>query len=121
MIEKKMEMDLLWENASPTSTFAVQTLTFDDGYDIIEITARYSIGYTSPAFVRFHRNDKVTRKLLSCVDGANTSRYVTVTWVDNKINVAFEIGSRYGGYNASRTDSGEYAVPTHIWGIKGVQ
>lgn len=117
-----MRMELLWENASPTSEFAAQTLTFDDdGYTEVEVHALWSISYYGFGMAKFTKGETINAKRLDVVNGADTFRIVTCKWEDGKIKVTFTTATYYGSYNGNASSSTTHCIPTQIYGIKGIQ
>lgn len=145
LLGQKLQMNLLWENASPTSVFNAQTVSVDlSGYDMIAIQVysaekaydgakalaggklfffslsgsgvfhlsdrylglKYEYSKYSVAVYSFDRTVSVVNGGLAFSD-CSTLEYTNkqVTGVDS------EITSIWGGYG----------IPTHIYGIKGVQ
>ena len=106
------KLELLWTNASPSSTFAAQTVSLDlSGYDAVLLTAGYNADYNTvlaPVFLTFGEKGQF---MLIGTNGKVGSRDVTAT--------ATGIQFAGGYYNAS-TDN-RFAVPLKIYGIKGVQ
>ena len=113
-LNRKSSMNLLWENASPGSSFAPQTISLDlSGYDICEIfyrgvltdsgyeTRRVPIGYSTWMYIEWN------------------ARYVRKATV---MTTGVEFGAGYGADFASTTmqPDSTAGVPLAIYGIKGV-
>lgn len=107
--EVALKPQLIWSNASPTSSFAAQTITLSDtSYDLIAIRFRWGT------------TDNGGGAPLVCIKGAGQNG--ASTHQSNRI-------LRYATYNEDGTvtftggyynDSGvnnSYCIPTEIWGI----
>lgn len=107
-------MTLLWENASPTSAFAAQTISLDlNGYDMIEIVSDGNVFSCSIS-------DKTVPLTVIYEAGSAgnvyiASRNVTIT----QTSIVFG-GGAYKFFNAPTTgnDDNKRMVPTKIYGIK---
>ena len=100
---------LLWTNASPSSSFAAQTVSVDSGYDGYIIEGKYSNtadGHLCKSYI------PVGSSTHMCGSTSNlpvlSGRVVTATGS----SVAFSTGY----YNAQPNTS--YCIPTRIWGVK---
>lgn len=109
---------LLWENASPTSLFAAQTIALDlSGYDAVLVTAKHWADNDSRLNqIAFVGADRMILTVQSPTDiRIQTLRlyYVSTT------GVRFEGGK--GMNNSGGTYNSDYAaLPLAIYGIKGV-
>lgn len=100
---------LLWTNASPTSSFAAQTVSLDlRGYDAVVIVVDADRRHTFPCFVGFQYD---LSYLPSGYNAASFGRLATVS------SVGVDFGAGYYNTGANNT----VAVPQAIYGIKGVQ
>ena len=101
----------LWENASPSSTFAAQTLSLDlSGYDAVMIffhNASDSTIYLSTGMIPIGYK---TTLAYTTTSGAIYSRPATAS----STGIVFEAGQ------TGTTSGAKYCVPVHIYGIKGV-
>lgn len=110
------EWTLLWTNASPTSSFAAQTVSLDlSGYDVI-------------AVVFTGENGNGRRMLFSLIDGNEyASNFVTIAsgtvYTKQRLYSPSSTGIQFGGnyQNGSSGTNDTQNVPTAIYGIKGVQ
>ena len=122
----KVEMDLLWENASPTSSFTAQTISVNIlGYDAIlvdfNVAADHSL--SSAYFADRNRVEKsiITENgVLRATHARYTSDAVYVVMRDFKPyfdtnTIAFELGYQNG------VEKPRMMIPYKIYGIKGVQ
>ena len=113
-LNRKSSMKLLWENASPGSTFDAQTISLDlSGYDFCEIfyhgvlndtgydTRRLPVGYSVWMYVEWN------------------ARYVRKATVRT---TGVEFGAGYGANFGSSTvqEDTRSCIPLAIYGIKGV-
>lgn len=111
-IENGLSVTLLWENASPTSSFSPQTISMDlSGYDMAAIETYYSTEYNFllSAFGRIEGKDILTI-MASGRENKVGTRGVTVSETGFVFSYA-----RYGG-----AENNTYCVPVRIYGIKGV-
>lgn len=101
----------LWENASPSSTFAAQTLSLDlSGYDAVMIffhNASDSTIYLSTGMIPIGYK---TTLAYTTTSGAIYSRPATAS----STGIVFEAGQ------TGTTSGAKYCVPVRIYGIKGV-
>lgn len=101
--------ELLWTNASPTASFAAQTVGIDlSGYDAVVIVVDADRRHTFPCFVGFQYD---LSYLPSGYNAASFGRLATVS------SVGVDFGAGYYNTGANNT----VAVPQAIYGIKGVQ
>lgn len=109
--------ELLWENASPTSAFAAQTISLNlSGYDFILVRGMY-YNYLPSADMSWHifKVGETYTQAMACMrgDGSEFSRrLVTVATT----GVTFT----NGGINVSGVSGDRVAIPEEIYGIKGV-
>lgn len=110
-------MELLWENASPTSEFAAQTISVDtSGYEFFLIRYRISTGSAIRADFLISK-DGTYRTFIAGGSSANggiaynIARDITIT----DSSIAFTVGS------ANAIDAAAVVIPIKIYGIKGVQ
>lgn len=117
-IDKKVEFVKIWENASPSSAFAAQTVT-------IQGASAYSaiIVFTSEGSMIAKQNN-VSHYMLSC-DRDRTgnqwwlrSRTVRFTGDDVWVNSCKTQGVKSGGVTFE--DSEQFLIPLCIYGIKGM-
>lgn len=111
-------MDVLWENASPASSFSAQTVTVDLGaYDFIVIEAAYYS--TSPErFTNWCRVGSTTQMIAPIATSRIifSARKATV----GETGVTFT-GGTYQQLNAESSSTNDGAcVPLMIYGIRGV-
>lgn len=104
-------MDLLWKNASPTSSFSGQTITVDlSGYDFYLVTAMAS---TSSQYIVSNMGPVDNGGLLSFSWGDNAAP-VHRSYVRTSSGIQF-----YGAYY-NKAGNQSYLLPYKIYGIKGV-
>ena len=110
-----LKMDLLWENASPSSEFAAQTVSLDlEDYQYIYLQC----------YLHNENDDKpLVTTLLSFSDSAfwiaspgyvTRVRRLSVT----KTGITFEVGQKYATYAAAATTANGAIIPYRIYGIK---
>lgn len=119
-----LSMELLWENASPTSEFAAQSLSIEDSdsyFYAIEFNGSAATD-TANYLITFVTRGVRTRLIYDCFSagGYNNSRPVSQT-ISND-NVIFDFGVAYS--RAKPSENGAQAnttcIPIRIYGIKGV-
>lgn len=121
--DSKMGMDLLWENASPNSSFAAQDLALNtEGYDYLAVAVKYNEKDSNGAELNFvwmrERGGgdtiaTVTAHLISTTGTYNTvARKFTIGSIRTKL--MFEDGVGSGG-STSNTN----AIPFRIYGVRG--
>lgn len=119
---------LLWENASPTSSFSPQTLDSDDGIDLseynsVKIVSIFSNNYSEylaqDLEIPIGKNGVINIGLSSGTNfsGAvcNAARTVSV----GTKSIAFGRGANYVS-NGSNEPANSFAVPIKIYGIRRV-
>ena len=105
------KMDLLWENASPTSSFGQQSITLDlKNYDFVRV------------FCRSTYNNSVILPAADCYKG-QTGIVLGYTASLGLTTRGFTVGSTYVGFGLCTYAGGttaENSIPIRIYGIKGV-
>lgn len=107
-----LKMDLLWENASPTSAFPSQTISLDlSNYKNIVVLS-YENFSTEARRNQFHTDVVVknTSSYLSCPNNeaaANTIRWRMCTASDTSIT-----------FGVDDTQNANYCIPFKIWGVR---
>lgn len=122
-----LEMVKLWENASPTSDFAAQSITVDlNGYQEAEIA--WSLFVNSDGKITRCFNESYLSALpaqsgaVGCMatrayEGYTAERFLTLS--DDTIS--FGNAVRYNNYAGSYTQLNSLLIPLAIYGIKGVE
>ena len=121
-----VEMKKLWEKASPVTAFAAQTISVDlSGYDYIEVHYRASAFGTYKSQVckvgEIVHLDCVTGSS-GAVEGGYCLSVFRIGTVSNT-GIAFSktvLIKQHGSDKAVFEENNSYAVPTRIFGIKGV-
>lgn len=118
--DSKTSIKPLWENASPSSQFAPQTISLDlSGYNLIVI--EYKRGYN-------------LERTLFCIHNAigngvatdpqtNTDSQLLLTsrlLTASTTGITFNAANRQYAGETKRTDNNGYLIPVRIYGIKGV-
>jgi len=110
--DSKIVICKLWENASPTSSFAAQTLTMDlsayDGMSILYHNQTDGAYYLSTGFI-----PKETKSVLWY--GYQSGNHFHRPFIANDDGVSFESIQYSGG-----SSSAGFGIPAVIYGIKGV-
>ena len=107
--EKDISNELLWENPSPTTSFAAQTVALDlSEYDEVEVQ------FSDTSYrVKLRIGDEVSRTYSR--DNYFTYRNIRAT----STGIVFGTGGYYGAYNSGNPVTGDgYAIPYRIYGIK---
>lgn len=114
----KGKIDLLWQNASPGSTFGAQTVSLSlSAYDMVAIIVipdnTYSTSIFGPA--QFVKVGQQCETFTSTSKGTTTigRRHVSVT----TSGIIFANG-RYWSYDTNLTSNANTNVPRYIYGIK---
>lgn len=112
---------LIWENATPNSSFAGQILTLPaNGYDYLEIEYYYATSDAS----RFFGTCVNGRATHSFVESAHTGEtYVVsrnVDWNGNSVTINNAFAKWLGSKSAPSAEN-VYLIPVKIYGVKGVQ
>ena len=111
-----MSMKLLWENASPSSAFADQTLSIDlTGYNfvIIPTTSANTSVWIKPNFV--FEVGKQSEFILT-----NSNSAFERSIIINNEGITFGKGCIYTLATSSKNENNIYVIPQRIYGIKGV-
>lgn len=121
-----MSMELIWENARPTSEFAAQLIPLDlSKYDLVYITSLYNTSSST----RF--SSKIIKKgsyeMLEFFMNGTSTTSANVSLLSRKTDVS-DSGVNFGNMiqkslndNTAGTTKNIYVIPVHIYGIKGVQ
>ena len=127
--EKELELlggiskKLLWQNASPESTFANQTVDMNlSEYDFVDIFYIENRGGTYEHHERIRVGKNGALDAESGIKATTASTFHVVRNVTTTTNgVQFGPGGyKYTGSSAY-TENNNYSVPTAVYGIKGVQ
>ena len=107
-----MRMERAWQNASPTSEFAAQTISLDlSEYDFIMVLYMHRVTFQTTLSSTLKKGQ--LGNLIS-VTSDNLTGYRSVTFTDS--------GVTFGECIYSKTNSNNgFCVPYEIYGIKGVQ
>ena len=107
------KMDLLWENASPSSSFAAQTVSIDlTKYSKVVMQAIEGTGYSN--INNYLALTDGSTIIMQNSFGKNRYRYVTVS----SSGIGFDDGKIYNSYASSATTDNSVIVPSKIYGIK---
>ena len=111
-----MSMELLWENASPSSDFGAQTLTLNlDGYSAIDVVFRAITTRNYYATFRVYLNGQI----YECLDSDGTGFMLTREVEKTAGGLRFSNGYKYDSY-AKFSQNASVMIPYQIYGIKGV-
>jgi len=119
LIDAGMSADLLWENASPSSNFASQTVTVDcSDYRSVRIQFSTTPGASSRSWW-----DIPVGSNGICITGFYPSTGFTVvtriaTVSETAINFGKDIGKIYASSETIINGTAEYMIPLKIYGMK---
>lgn len=117
-----MRMELLWENASPTSAFASQTINLDlSEYDAVMVTSYVADSIKLREFAFSEITPDVNNGfLLSSVYGTSSKIYglYRILYVHT---TGVLIGDAYTTNPSADSKSTSAQIPFQIYGIKGIQ
>ena len=120
-----VNMELLWENASPTSNFAAQTISIDlTQYCAVLVKIGFHTTMTSDNDCSLNMclmGEAI--KLHNSVISTSTSFYHASAWrlcTVTKTGVTFGAGSVQQGTSTLSNSDNSRAIPMKIYGIKGV-
>lgn len=123
----KVGMVLLWENASPTSTFADQTIKNVDIRPFKHLMVEYifSPDYFNHYTVHVPVNDTVNKVMdvpMYIVSTANKTGYRVVNAAFRpNATAAYPMGRiTFADAKYNDATNNKYSIPVRIWGIKGV-
>ena len=113
-----MHWDLLWENASPTSEFAGQTIELNlTNYDAIYCDFVATSGNIIQSVIMKKGEGAYSRYVSS--NGSNVRWYHRQTIVDIA-GITFNDGVYFTQGTSGNTSINTYLIPYHIYGIKGL-
>lgn len=111
--------DLLWTNASPSSSFGAQTISKSlSGYSRVLVCFNREDGITRRITAETKLNDSGIAHLVALNDGSGAMGYNRVFSASTS-GVTFEKGLKQRVNGETRSDDNTVLVPTHIYGIKG--
>lgn len=113
----------LWENASPGSSFASQTVSIDlSEYDEIQVEFRNTSSSSYYSFNNFKKGKSSRHNTFAKQTSNNEDTFILDRPVTmNENGVYFGGGSQKYLYGKSHSSNNGNAIPVRIWGIKGVQ
>lgn len=106
---------LLWENESPTSDFAAQTVAVDGGYDgyLVECVVNAVIQDTSVVYIPANSTNVVVVAITIGTSGPDGVSRIVNSTSDGSIEF-----SSACLLNNSGTRYSNACIPTRIWGVK---
>ena len=119
-LEKKLSMELLWENGSPSSEFGGDMISLDlSNYDGIYLVYKYG---TTSSIIYTHFQLGLGTSVLLMTNAVNTTNLYARSRNINITADGVEIGACYTHkYNdTTYSESNNYMIPIEIYGIKGV-
>ena len=119
-----LQMDLLWENSSPTSEFTAQTVTIEDmsEYKILMfVVFQYVYQSASSTSIQSYLmpiiiGKSTTMSFPAWLDTGATTYYRTAT-IDTNTTISFENGTYLNSATSIGSDSTK-VIPYQIYGIK---
>ena len=120
-----MRMDLLWENAAPTSEFAAQTIELDlSEYSTIIMTFKSYVSYDYKGITAiFKKGDAAVVCLNSTTSNINAgSLYAANRLIEGSSDSGITVGKAvYMIGTATAVTGNGSLLPYQIYGIKGIQ
>lgn len=120
-----IEMDLLWENASPTSAFEPHTIEVDlSDYSTILMTFKSYVAYDYKGITAIFKKGEAA--VVSAISGSG-SQNTGALWASNRLITASDdngitVGQgTYMPYTGSAAVRNDSLLPYQIYGIKGVK
>lgn len=110
-----LSMELLWENASPASTFANQTVPLDTSKFtavLIEFRSGASNAVRIPSVMAFSKGSRYI-----ALGDNNAGTIITRAFAVNDADIAFSAGYKYSTYK-TYTEDNTVVIPVAIYGIK---
>ena len=121
MIRKKIEIEKVWSNARPTSTFKPQKITItDDDYDAIDMVFLFSTKYAQIVGTLRIVLNPTRRHILNATWGSNATRGITPSKSNGKIILDIETGNNYVFGSTGSANDNTYAIPLEAYGVKGL-
>lgn len=116
-LNEKISMDLLWENATPTSAFSGQTISMDLSAYTVFVVETKNPSVTCHVAIK-GKSTKMQDN--DCPSSSMTVGYTRgIEFSDSGVSIGGGANSIYGaGNNLRYSDS--YLIPQRIYGIKGV-
>ena len=120
-LESGLQMELLWENASPSSEFAAQTIEVDlSPYDMVAVSFyRYTtVPRENTAIIKVGENGSLNDSL------TNTDKAPTISmraFQTSATGVVFTVATYQDANQTTRTENNSFDIPTRIYGINGVR
>lgn len=114
-IPKGVEMELLWENASPTSNFSGQGVVIGSGYNLVFVedtqgNVAVLAGYNEPIMLSFYYGEGKAFRMYSRWTGYKDS----ALYFGDALIISSFSASTYSPDNSK-------CIPYKIYGIKGVK
>lgn len=112
-------MDLLWENARPTSSFAGQTVSLNlSGYQYVGIMGALSATSLAKDIFITHIGES---GMINFAYGAGAGGAASYYRTFNTSVSGIQFNDGYFAHTSADTDNNGAAIPCIIYGIKGVQ
>lgn len=117
--DTKLSMELLWENASPTSEFASQTITLPKECDMMLVNY-YGMGSNTANMAAIVTNVNADENLIAVqIDGSKSYLCARTASLRGK-NAIFGAGYFVQAGSGTTSTNNGVCKPTRIYGIKGV-
>ena len=110
-----MEPALLWTNPSPTKAFAAQTLTFSGEWSAFLVEAKYTNSSSITPCITYL--DPVAPVAVIAGGSGPTGYSAASRQIVAVTTSSIQFGSSYRS-GAYAEPTGEFLVPTRIWGVK---
>lgn len=120
--DQKVSIELVWENASPSSAFDAQTIALDlSDADMVMIEFRTTASGSARAFVFAHKDTRVVLGQMTNISNTVAMQFASRAAEVAANGIAFETGYYKAITSSTATESTSRAIPTRIYAIKGVQ
>lgn len=118
-----ISMELLWENASPTSAFAAQTVSIDlADFGAVDIEYRTTNQSGSRVVKRVYMDRQgILGEVINVTGGGVYASAVMRTAKVSETGVQFAAGFEKLVSNTDTREDNARVVPTRIFGVKGVK
>lgn len=111
-----LQMDLLWENASPTSEFDVQTIYLDcTNYRLLYVVVAISKNSTSDMNMQMIEFDGKSHSFVFAYDYV---LFRTITAYQDKKTIRISDGHRINRLGSNPVSDNIMAIPYKIYGVK---
>lgn len=108
-------VDLLWTNPDPTSTFPIQTLPINhEEYSFLFVVCKVVHDW------EMYSTCIVKTGILSRLQVVNANIIVRPIDLRDRTKITFQEGVEYSSYNANPVTDSTYCIPVEIYGLKDI-